>query len=290
MRISELSRMISPSTANHRPLQSTASPVATTTTPAAAPALGTIPTSSRPSSRLQSPGTSSPFFHAVPAVRRHPARQLLRRSRPVLYCGIALLSRQGSCASDTAFPFLFLRELQAVFLNAVYCLSAHPWSPLHLDCMDLRPHFCALQFTLSCIVHWQIGRFQLASLQLQLLWRTGVSSATSWWLGSLATPGSHHLLAHPPGPSLWRKHLRWCFFFCFFHWLASCSFGLLLLRALFSDWCSLNRLFWLDGLPLWLATYSTSLAWRASSRWTATQEPTSSSASSASTSSSPLRA
>ena len=95
--------MISPSTANHRPLQSTASPVATTTTPAAAPALGTIPTSSRPSSRLQSPGTSSPFFHAVPAVRRHPARQLLRRSRPVLYCGIALLSRQGSCASDTAW-------------------------------------------------------------------------------------------------------------------------------------------------------------------------------------------
>ena len=143
MRISELSRRISPSTANHRPLQSTASPVATTTTPAAAPALGTIPTSSRPSSRLQSPGTSSPFFHAVPAVRRHPARQLLRRSRPVLYCGIALLSRQGSCASDTAFPFLFLRELQAVFLNAVYCLSAHPWSPLHLDCMDLRPQFCA---------------------------------------------------------------------------------------------------------------------------------------------------
>ena len=76
--------------------------------------------------------------------------------------------------------------------------------------------------------------------------------------------------------------MRWCFFFCFFHWLASsCSFGLLLLRALFSDWRSLNRLFWLDGLPLWLATYSTSLAWRASSRWTATQEPTSSSASSA---------
>ena len=160
MRISELSRMISPSTANHRPLQSTASPVATTTTPAAAPALGTIPTSSRPSSRLQSPGTSSPFFHAVPpAVRRHPARQLLRRSRPVLYCGIALLSRQGSCASDTAFPFLFLRELQAVFLNAVYCLSAHHWSPLHLDCMDLRPHFCALQFTLSCI--GRLGGFNL---------------------------------------------------------------------------------------------------------------------------------
>ena len=159
MRISELSRMISPSTANHRPLQSTASPVATTTTSAAALAPGTIPTSSRPSSRLQSPGTSSPFFHAVLAVRRHLARQLLRRSRPVLHCGVVLLPRQGSCASDTAFPFLSLRELQAVFLNAVYCLSAHHWSPLHLDCMDLRPHFCALQFTLSCI--GRLGGFNL---------------------------------------------------------------------------------------------------------------------------------
>ena len=39
------------------------------------------------------------------------------------------------------------------------------------------------------------------------IWRIGVSSATSWWLGSLATPGSHHLLAHPPGPSLWRVYL-----------------------------------------------------------------------------------
>ena len=126
----------------------------------------------------------------------------------------------------------------------------------------------------------RLGGFNLHRYNFNI-WRIGVSSATSWWLGSLATPGSHHLLAHPPGPSLWRKHLRWYFFFCFFHWLASCSFGLLLLRALFSDWLSLHRLFWLDGLPLWLATYSTSLAWRASSRWTATQGPTSSSASSA---------
>ena len=122
----------------------------------------------------------------------------------------------------------------------------------HVDASGLHGSSTTfLRTPIYLVLHWQVGRFQLASLQLQLLWRTGVSSATSWWLGSLATPGSHHLLAHPPGPSLWRKHLRWCFFFCFFHWLASCSFGLLLLRALFSDWRSLNRFFWFVFYPSW---------------------------------------
>ena len=174
--------MISPSTANHRPLQSTASPVATTTTPAAALALGTIPTSSRPSSRLQSPGTSSPFFHAVPAVRRHPARQLLRRSRPVLYCGIALLSRQGSCASDTARPRCRGSLLPPSFPLSLFCGSsgifAHigvwllcsrwlPWLRLHSACslLPLRVRLPADYAGLLLLAYFRCGALLLHGLR-----------------------------------------------------------------------------------------------------------------------------
>ena len=107
---------------------------------------------------------------------------------------------RASCLARilTTFPFLFLRELQAVFLNAVYCLSAHPWSPLHLDCINLRPQFCALQFTLSCI--GRLGGFNLHRYNFNFY---GVLASPRQLLGGLASlplPAATIFWPTLPGP------------------------------------------------------------------------------------------